>query len=266
MIVFLLKMLRERIKKIYFCRHILWDMAVKQLKAKYAGSKLGIWWAVITPLILAVSINFVFNIVFKIEIPNYTLFVLAGIIPWFFSINALTEAANSFVINSSILKQSAFPREFVPISSILANLLNFLIGLVFLLPLFIILNFKVTLLLPFLFLIIIFNLIFIIGLGLLFSCVNVFFRDLTHFMSIGFMVWFWITPIFYSLDMIPFPFRWICILNPMTHYIVLYQDVLFRIAVPSLASLLIPFFVSLISILIGFLLFLKKEPVLLKKI
>lgn len=259
-------MLRERIKKIYLYRYTLWDMAIKQLKAKYAGSKLGIWWAVVTPLMLAVSINFVFNVVSKIEIKNYTLFVLAGIIPWFFSINALTEAANSFIINSSILKQSVFPREFIPMSSILANLLNFLIGLVFLLPLFVILNFKVTGLLPFLFLIIILNFIFIIGLGALFSCANVFFRDLTHFLSIGFMVWFWITPVFYSLDMIPFPFRWVCLLNPMTHYIILYQNVLFRVRAPSLTSLWIVFFISLISIFIGYAVFLKKEPALLKRI
>ncbi|MCX6750321.1 MAG: ABC transporter permease [Candidatus Pacearchaeota archaeon] len=259
-------MLKERIKKIYFYRHILWDMAITQLKAKYAASKLGIWWAVVTPLMLAVSINFVFTVVFKIEIKNYTLFVLAGMIPWFFSVSALTEAADSFIINSSILKQSISPREFIPMSSILANLLNFLIGLVFLLPLFIILNFRVIGLLPFLFLIIILNFIFIIGLGTLFSCVNVFFRDLTHFMSIGFMVWFWITPVFYSLDMIPFSFRLICLFNPMTHYVILYQDVLFRLTVPSLASLLIVFLISLISIFIGYFVFLKKEPSLLKRI
>jgi len=259
-------MLKERIKKIYLSRHVLWDMAMVQLKAKYAGSKLGIWWAVVIPLMLTASINFVFSMVFKIEIKNYTLFVLAGIIPWFFSMNALTEATNSFIINSFILKQSASPREFIPMSSILANLLNFLIGLVFLLPLFIIFNFRVTGLLPSLVSVIILNFIFIIGLGILFSCVNVFFRDLTHFMSIGFMVWFWITPVFYSLDMIPFPFRWICLLNPMTHYIILYQDVLFHVKAPSLISLLVVFLISLISILVGYSVFLKKEPLLLKRI
>lgn len=241
-------------------------MAILQLKAKYAGSKLGIWWAVITPLILATSINLVFTEVFKIDTPNYTLFVLAGIIPWFFSMNALTEAANSFIINFSILKQSAFPREFIPMSSILANLLNFLIGFVFLLPLFIILNFRVTGLLPFLFLIIILNFIFIIGLGVLFSCANVFFRDLTHFMSIGFMVWFWITPVFYSLDMIPFPFRWICLFNPMSYYIILYQNILFQAKIPSLTTLATASLLSILCFFAGSFIFVRNEPRLLKRI
>jgi len=259
-------MLKERIKKIYLYRYTLWDMALAQLKAKYAGSKLGIWWAVVTPLILTASINFVFNVVFKIEIKNYTFFVLAGIIPWFFSMNALTEAANSFIINSSVLKQSTSPHEFIPLASILANLLNFLIGFIFLLPLFIIFNFRITALLPFLAWVIIFNFIFIIGLGMLFSCANVFFRDLIHFMSIGFMVWFWITPVFYSLDMIPFPFRWICLLNPLTYYIILYQDVLFYVKEPPLIDLSVVFLISLIAFLGGYLVFLKKEPLLLKRI
>lgn len=241
-------------------------MAISQFKAKYAGSKLGIWWAVVTPLILAISINFIFTIVFKINIPNYTLFLLAGIIPWIFFTNALIEATNSFIINSSILKQSIFPREFIPISSILANLLSFLMGFVFLLPLFIILNFRVVGLLPFLFLIIILHSLFIFGFGLLFSSINIFFRDLSHFLSIGFMIWFWITPVFYSLNMIPFPFRWICLFNPMSHFVILYRTVLFQAKIPSFSAISTAFFISLLSFVLGYFIFAKKEPTLLKRI
>jgi lipopolysaccharide transport system permease protein len=112
----------KRLKKVYSYRHILWDMTLQQLKTKYAGSKLGIWWAVITPLLLAVSINFIFTTVFKINIPNYTFFILAGLIPWIFFTNALSEVANSFLANSPILNQAIFPRELVPFSTILSNL------------------------------------------------------------------------------------------------------------------------------------------------
>ncbi len=241
-------------------------MALKQLKAKYAGSILGIWWSVITPLILAVSINFIFTKVFKIDIPNYTLFVLAGIIPWFFFSNALTEVTNSFIINSSILKQSIFPREFIPVSSVLANLLNFLIGLIFLLPLFIISNFKIIGLLLFLFPVVILHFLFIVGLGFSFSIVNVFFRDLSYFLSVAFMVWFWITPVFYSLDMLAFPFRWICLFNPMSYYVILNQSILFEAKAPSLSTVLIAFLISVLSFFVGYIIFVRKEPILLKRI
>lgn len=259
-------MFRKRIKKIYIFRHALWDMALRQLKLKYAGSKLGIWWAIVTPLILALSINFIFTTVFKVDTPHYTLFILAGIIPWLFFTNTLTEVTNSFIVNASVLKQSLLPREFIPLSNILANLLNFLIGLIILLPLFIILNFRVIGLLSLLLPIIILHFLFIFGLGLLFSIGNVFFRDLSHFLSIAFMVWFWITPIFYFLDSLPFPFRWLCLFNPMSYYIILYQNILFEAKIPSVLIISVTFLISIASFLTGYTIFVKKEPLLLKRI
>jgi ABC-type polysaccharide/polyol phosphate export permease len=241
-------------------------MATRQLKTNYAGSFLGIWWAVVTPLLLAVSINFIFTTVFKVVIPNYYLFVLSGIIPWMFFISALGEITTSFVDSHSIIKQGIFPREFIPLSYALVYLLNFLIGFIFLLPLFIVANLRVILLMPALFLVILLQFIFIMGLGLLFSCANVFWRDLQHLLSISFMVWFWITPIFYSLDMLTFPLRWICLLNPISYYIVAYQKILFEVKLPSALNALILFCLSFIFGVLGYLLFLKNEAQLLKRI
>lgn len=259
-------MFKERIKKLYLYRWTLWDMALRQLKLKYAGSKLGIWWAIVIPLILALSINFIFTTAFKVTTPNYTLFILAGIIPWFFFTNALTETTDSFLVNAPVLKQSLLPPEFVPIANILANLLNFLIGLLFLLPLFIVLNFKVIRLLPLLFLVIILHFLFVVGLGFLFSITNVFFRDLSHFLSIAFMVWFWITPIFYSLDTLPFPLRWLCLFNPMSYYIILYQNILFEAKIPSFSTMMFSLILAMISLIGGSIFFIKKESMLLKRI
>jgi len=259
-------MIKERIKKIYLYRHILWDMTIKQLKAKYTGSMLGIWWAVITPLILAVSINFIFTGIFKMGVKNFTFFVLSGIVPWLFFSNALSEVTNSFIVNFSILKQGVFPREFIPISSILANFLSFLIGFLFLLPLFIILKLELIIVFPFLFLVLILHLLFLIGLGFLFSSLNVFFRDVSYFLSIGLMIWFWITPVFYSIDMVPLPYRWICLFNPITYYVISYQQILFEANALSLVTIFISSLISFVSLVIGYSFFIKKESTLLKKI
>ena len=259
-------MLNERLKKIYLLRHILWDLTIKQLRTNYAGSRFGIWWAVFTPLILATSINFIFTQVFKINIPNYTLFALAGIIPWIFFVNALSEVTQSFIVSSPILRQGIFPREFIPLSYILAHFINFLIGFVFLLPLFIIANLKVVIYLPFLFAVILFHLVFLAGMGLFFSCINVFFRDISHFLSVLFMIWFWVTPVFYPLGMLAYPFRWVCLLNPMTYYIVSYQQILFEVKAPSLFNLSLSIFIALFFLILGYTFFLKEEAGLLKKI
>lgn len=264
--IYYLKMLRERLNKAYTQRGVLYDMSLKQLKEKYAGSKFGIWWAVITPVILAVSINFVFVSVFKIGIQNYTLFVLAGILPWFFFNNALSEATDAFIVHSSILQQGIFPREFIPVSSVLANLFNFCIGLIILLPVFIVLNPKMILLLPLLFILIILHFIFTLGLGLFCSSLGVYLRDLKQFLSIIFMFWFWITPVFYSLEMVDKRFQWVCLSNPMTYYINAYQNILFKSASPSMPQMLLIFAGSLISVIIGLTVFFKCEPGLLKRI
>lgn len=256
----------ERIRKIFLYRHLLWDMSIKQLKIKYSGARLGFWWALIVPLILAGSINFVFTKVFRIYIPDYTLFVLAGIIPWLFFSNALSEVTNSFIVNSAVLKQGIFLREFIPISSILANFFSFLIGFIVLSFIFVIFRLKVITTIFFIIFPLISQLIFIIGLGLLFSLCNVFFRDLSQILPVVFMIWFWVTPIFYSIEMVPLPFRWVCFVNPMSYYTILYQKILFHAEVPSLRIILTSFLVGLFSLFIGYYIFLKNEKFLLKKI
>ena len=241
-------------------------MTVRQLRANYAGSVLGLWWAVVTPLLLAVSINFIFTVVFKVTMRNYYLFVLAGIIPWTFFINALNEATNSFAVNRSILKQGVFPREIVPVSCVLSYLLNFFIGFVFLLPLFAFANLKAAAFIPALFVLALLEFIFIAGLSMLFASLNVLWPDLRCMLPVLFMVWFWITPVFYSQEMLAFPLRWITIFNPVTHYIVAYQKILFEAKMLSFSNLLGLAFLSFLSIAGGGAFFIANEAQLLKRI
>jgi ABC-type polysaccharide/polyol phosphate export permease len=245
---------------------IVWDMALSLLKAKYAGSRLGIWWAIIMPLVLAVSIDFVFTAVFKIHMAGYALFVLAGIIPWFFFTNALTEVTGVFLARSALLKQTASPREFVVIASILANFLNFLIGLLILLPLFIMAKPAILKGLVFLIPVIGLQFFFVLGLGLLCASVYVFYCDLTHFLSIAFMIWFWVTPVFYSLEMIEYPYRLVCAYNPMTYFIVSYRHILFEASPPELFHMALLVVISALSLTAGYGFFIFKKPELLKKV
>ena len=259
-------MLRERIRKLYLHRRVIWDMVTIYFKTKYSGSKLGIWWALLTPLILAYSINFIFTNISKVDIPNFTVFVLAGIMPWIFFTNSLNEVTNAFVSNTSILKQAIFPSELIPLSNILANFINFLISLVVLLPLFIFFKPSLITVIIFILPLLLFQLLLVVGIGFIFSSWNLFFRDIPHFLSIGFMIWFWVTPVFYPLEAINFPFRWICLFNPMTYYVIAYQQIIFQARVPSLGNLLILSSTSLIFFILGYVFFIKNEAELLKKI
>lgn len=259
-------MLRERIRGIYRYRHTLWGTAVKQLKSKYAGSIMGIWLAVVNPLLILLAITFVFSTVFKLGIENFALFALSGIFPWMFFSGALLEATPSILSSQGILQQFNLPREIIPLGSILANFLNYLIGWCIIYPLFIIFHPKVVLLLPFLMLIVLLHLVITCGMGLFLSAANILLRDISHLLGVIMMFWFWVTPIFYSAEMIPEGFRWLCRLNPMAPYIISYREILFRVKVPAFSAFAAAFLWAGFFFIGGLFLFARLESRFLKEL
>lgn len=257
--------LGQRISNIFKHRLMLWDMSISQLKSKFAGLKLGIWWVVIIPLAMALCINFVFVAAFKVEISHYTLFILCAIFPWFFISQAISEAANVFIVNKSILRQGVFPQELVLISSVLSNFFNFIFGFSIIIPFFFLINKSLIYLLPFLILLILLNLIFVLGLSLIFAVLNTFLRDVAHFLPVGLMFWFWITPVFYSERMLN-TYRWVCLINPATFYISAYRKILYFAEWLTIKDIFILSFVSFITLALGYIFYLNNEAEILKKI
>lgn len=241
-------------------------MALKELKAKYIGSILGVWWAIVTPLLIMGAITFVFTKVMKIDIVNFPLFCLAGILPWFFFSVSLSESASSLLRNAQLLKQFAFPPEFIPISSVLANFINFIFGLICIIPIFVIFKIKILLFLFFLPIALILHLLFTLGIALFLSCANIFFRDVIHFLGTVLMFWFWVTPVFYSVDNVPRSYQWVCTLNPMTIFIVMYRNILFEAKIPKLEEVSIALIISVTVFLLGYTIFAKYESSFTKRI
>ena len=256
----------KRLKNLYLYRHTLWDMSLKQVKAKYTASFLGIFWAVINPLLIMSAISFVFAVIFQIEIKNFSLFILAGLYPWLFFSSVLSESAGAILNQQTILRQFNLPREILPLSLSLAGFLNFLGGWLVVYPVFLFFNPHIIYLFPLLTLILALNFIFLCGLSLTLSVLNIFFRDLEHMLGTLLMFWFWVTPVFYSIEMVPEKFRWLTNLNPMSAYIVYYCDVLYRGVIPQEATFIRVFLWALVSILTGFLIFMKLEKKILKRI
>lgn len=241
-------------------------MVLKELKARYAGSFLGILWAVITPLLIAAVINFIFTKVMKINIEYFPLFILSAIFPWMCFSASLFDATTSIVRSGNLLSQFAIPREILPIASIAANFIKFFFGLIVMLPIFIIFRVKIIPFLLFLPAVILIHFIFTVGIGLLLSCANVFLRDISYLLEVILMFWFWMTPVFYSIDMIPERFRWICVLNPMTSYITMYRNILFEARIPAVYLLNNAIAYGLITFVMGYAIFIKYEESFLKKI
>lgn len=256
----------KNLKNIYAYRSALWNMSLARLKTKYSGSILGFSWAVLNPLLITLAITFVFYVVFKTEISNFPLFALSGILPWMFFSASLSEAADSILAQQSLLRQFNFSREIIPLSSALSNFLNFLIGWIVMYPIFLYFNHGVILFLPLLCLVILLELIFICGLCLGVSALNVFLRDIGNLLGILLMFWFWVTPIFYSVDMVPQKFQWVLSINPMTAYVNCYRELTFTARIPGWGVFLQAAAWAAVSLTAGLSVFCALEKKLLKKI
>ena len=260
------QLIKDKVTQIYSCRSSLWNMSAKQLKARYAGSTLGIYWAVINPLLMMLAITFVFSVIFKTEISDFGLFVLAGIMAWMFFSGALSEATASYLTQKSVLHQFRLPKEILPLSCVSSYFMNFLISWGIIYPIFLLYNPRIFFTLPLLLFVILLTYLFTCGLGLLFGLVNIFFRDLEHLIGLIMMFWFWVTPVFYSIEMVPKMFRWIFNFNPMTAFILCYRDLLFTGKIPDAAVFLQVIIWTVLSLLTGLLVSVKFEASSLKRI
>jgi ABC-type polysaccharide/polyol phosphate export permease len=215
---------------------------------------------------MALCINFVFVLAFKVDLPYFAFFVLSAILPWFFISQAISESANAFIAQKALLKQGIFPKEFIPSSTVLAAFLNFTYGFLAVIPLFLLINSSVIYLLPILLLVVILILVFALGLGFIFSSLNVFSRDIAYFLPVGLMFWFWATPVFYSENMLAMPYRWFCLINPATYYVSACRKILYYALPPEPLELVLMLLISGVFLSCGYLFYLKNEPEILKRI
>lgn len=209
------------------------SIALSQLRAKYAGTALGAAWGVLNPIAVTLAIIFAFSAVLKINMEKFPLFVLAGFFPWNFFSSSVSEASRSLLERKDIMRQLDFPRAAVPLAYGLAGFADYLREWIFILPLFAVFNPKTLLFLPWLPVILFLHLLFVCGMCLLVAAVNVYCRDTSHLLNLGLMFWFWITPIFYTSDMIPGRFYWIIAFNPLAQFLEAYRAVLFSAHAPA---------------------------------
>lgn len=209
-------------------RHF-WDLLIgmteKELIARYKHTVFGFLWVVVNPLLQMLIIGFVFRLFIKEPIEHYFLYLFTGLLVWNFFALSLTKATPSIVYERALIKKSKFPHAVIPLSIVLSNAVNLLIALVLLmifstkLGLFSV-NHVVHLLTAITLLV-----LFTGGLSLLTSALNVRFRDVNFFVQALLIVWFYATPIVYSIFVIPYDLMWWWRINPMTGVVQLFQYV-----------------------------------------
>lgn len=212
---------------------LLWGMTEKELRARYKNTMFGFLWLVINPMIQMIVIGFIFTLFIRDPVEHYYFHLFTGLITWNFFSLSFTKTTPSILNERTLIKKAAFPRAVIPVSIILSNLINYFVALLlFLIPVSFLGRF--TALSPVYFLAAFAMLAcFTIGISLLTTALNVRYRDVNFFVQAILIVWFYATPIIYSLSQIPRELLWLWRLNPLTSIVQLMQHALIGAALPG---------------------------------
>ena len=240
-------------------RALVQSLVSRELKARYRGSVLGFLWSFVNPLLVLLTYTLVFTVILpnrQADIQPYFLFLFCGILPWTWFSASLAEASGVIIASGNLIKKVLFPAEVLPTVTVLANLVHFLLGLPILLA-FLAWKGKLAWTAVFLPLPMLVQLVLTLGLALFLSALTVHFRDLQNILTHVLHLWFFATPVIYSYAAIPegSPLRQALRLNPMTHVMVTYQQILFHGNVDHWRGLFLALLVGVLAFAVGTFLF-----------
>jgi len=234
---------------------LLWGMTVRELLARYKYTVFGFLWLVANPILQMLIIGFVFTFFMKNPIEHYYYHLFTGLLVWNFFSLSLTKTTPSIISERSLIKKASFPRAIIPLSIILSNFIHFALAFfLFLVPIVFLKTLSIATL-PYLIGATGFLLLFTVGISLLTSALNVRFRDVNFFVQAILVLWFYATPIVYSLSQMPRDLLWLWRFNPMTSILQLFQHALLGAPAPGPAMLASNIAVMLMITTLGILVF-----------
>jgi ABC-type polysaccharide/polyol phosphate export permease len=185
-------------------RELFWSMLRREVRARYKGSTLGVVWSLVTPLVMMGAYTLVFSLIFTAApFAHYPAFLLVGLTVWVFFAGGLQTGASSLVASANLVKKVAFERSIVPLAGTLSHLVTFAAMVAVLVPVNLVLQPETRSTMIMLVPLIACLVIMTAGLSLALSALNVYFRDVEHILGALLLPWFFLTPIFYSLDQLP---------------------------------------------------------------
>ena len=250
-------------------RELLYSLTVKELKVRYKNAVLGFLWAILTPLLMMVVLTVVFGYLGPREFTGdikhpFSVFLLCALIPWTFFAHSLSNCTGVLIGNADLIKKVYFPREVIPVSTILAAFINYLLSLVVLFAFLIAFRKWPTVWILALPVIVFVQTIFVLGICLMVSSLNAFYRDVAYIAETALMLWFYATPIFYShtkAEQFPLFFRFY-MLNPMAAIVISMRNILLDGRCPDILVMLPAILVSIAFFVAGAMIFRKQEPLL----
>lgn len=256
-------------------RSLLINLTLRENRSKYKRSAMGWLWSMINPLSTMLVFTFVFGTFLKIKptpgdpsgINSFGFFLIAALLPWNFLSAGLSAATGSVIANAGLIKKVYFTRAVLPAATVLSANTNLLIELGVLTTALLVFGHNVLPFLPLALVVIFLQMLFVLGVGMMLSALNVYFRDIEHFLSILLLLWFYSTPILYPISLVRdvvvrgvnIPVIAVYRLNPMVHFTSAYRAIFYDLRVPAASTFGWMALSSTVAMIIGWLTFKKLE-------
>lgn len=246
-------------------RTILWTTTKNDIKARYAGSLLGIVWAILYPVMFLGVYALVYVAILKVRItamttPEYIALIFSGLVPFLGFSEALGSGVGSVTSNANLIKNTLFPIELVPVKTVLSSAVTQIVGTVLLLGSLVLMGKGGVLfaLVPLIFAV---QLVFTVGFIWIVSSINVLVRDLSQVTSVLIIFFMMVSPIGYTSDMVPKELAALSYINPLFSIITVYREIIIYKHLPSLLDCGVFIGMSFITFAAGFYIFTKLKQV-----
>lgn len=246
-------------------RYFIFTSVLADFKNRVARSRLGFFWLVIAPLSQVLIYAFVLSSLMQAKLPgidsgySYSIYLLSGFLFWFLFVEIFTRSLTVFIENASVIKKISFPRLALPIVVVLSALINNLVFFVIVLAVYFLIGFEVGMTIFWLPVIVLLNVMFSCGLGVVCGVLNVFIRDVGQLSGVVIQFMFWLTPIVYTVDILPAMYQKVIQLNPLYLIVRMYHDVIVYGRHPDFSNMAYIFILSSLLVFLGFFLFRKSS-------
>ncbi len=250
-------------KEIFEYKDLLYFLILKDIKARYAQSVIGVGWAIIQPLFFMLVFTVIFGKLAKIDSEGvpYQIFSFTALVPWTFFSNAMTDSANSLSGNMALITNIYIPRILIPFSATIGKFIDFFIAFLILIILLLFYSYfpdqKIILIFMYIFLMFISAFAF----GLILGTMSIQYRDIRYALPFGIQLFMYASPVAYSTNMIPEKYHIIYALNPMVTVIEGFRNIFLNTGNITVEMILVSFLVSFLCLMVGIIYFSKTERI-----
>ncbi|WNJ96500.1 ABC transporter permease [Vibrio ruber] len=250
-------------KSLWTYRFFIFSSIKNDFKSRFSRSKFGGVWIVLHPLAMVLIYALILSQVMTAKMPGivsdyaYPIYILSGIVCWNLFSEILGRSLNIFIENSDLIKKISFPKMTLPAIMVGTALVNFIILVVVMYIVFFILGHSPINNIIWLPVLVIITLSLAMGIGLFFGIINIFIRDVGQLINIILQFWFWLTPIVYTINIVPEKYKWIIMLNPLSSLTIGYHDVLVYDKSPDFTTLSYPIILAFVMLALSALIFKK---------